>query len=328
MSRPEHIPLELLETFVKIAEMEGDATAAAERLDISQPSISKRLAALRRATSDPDGVPWLLLKGKRWRVTDEGHRVLGVVSDLVHRYEQLERFIASDKQSNPIVSIACGQQAANGSVKLGIERFLKESPKCRVRLSTPRGRSRIEGVAGGQFDLAIVSDSPSAIRQIARVELYVEALLEDHFILVANPSARSIWAEQWHNLSTERSVTAREVFGLPFILPEPDAARRRQFDEWSYRAAGQPFDVILETGGWQTILEFAASGVGVGLVTKSAFDSFQSRQANKLNSRLLSTKEFPPDAVRLIARKAHGKDEPELSESARKLFDALHATIK
>ena len=168
MSKSEHLPLNLLETFVTIADLDGNATAAADRMKLSQPSISKRLATLRRATSDPDGEPWLILKGKRWLITPKGQRVRGVVSELLHRYRQMEQFVAGDGAGRQVVSIACGQQAASGFLVTAIEGFLGDRPDFGVRLSTPRGKTRIEGVAGGQFDLAIVTDNPTTIRQIAR----------------------------------------------------------------------------------------------------------------------------------------------------------------
>lgn len=43
----------------------------------------------------------------------------------------------------------------------------------------------------------------------------------------------------------------------------------------------------------------------------------------KMTSRPLSPRDFPPDAVRLIARKRHGKDEPELTE----MGDALRRIL-
>lgn len=318
MSRPEHLPLELLETFVAIADMDGDATAAADQMDLSQPTISKRLAALRRATTDPDDKPWLLLKGKRWLVTPEGQRVRGVVSDLLQRYRQMERFVTGDGAGRLVVSIACGQQAASGFLLRAIEGFLGEQPECRVRLSTPRGKARIEGVAGGQFDLAIVTDSPATIRQIARVDLYIQTLFDDRLVLAANPSVKSCWGKQWRALPTSRPVEANEIVGLPLILPEPDATRRKQFDEWMHRATGQPVDAVLETGGWQNILGFAARGLGIGLATQGAVQSFVNGHA-KLAFRLLSEQDFDSTVVRLIARKAHGKDEPGLTRAANAL---------
>lgn len=311
---PDHIPLELLQTFIRIADLNGDATTAAQELGISQPTISKRLAALRRLTSEPDREPWLLLMGKRWKVTDEGQRVRGIVTDLVHRYDQMQTFVATQHADRPIMSIACGQQAATGFVKTAIERFLKDHSECRIHLATPRGKARIEGVAGGQYDMAIVTDSPATIHRIARMELHIETLFEDSFVLVANPPAKTDWGKQWNALPTDRPVTAKELIGLPFILPEPDSTRRQQFDDWYYKATGQLLDVVLETGGWQTIIDYANSGLGVGLVSKSSVASSSNRPHTKLTTRPLSTKDFPPDGVRLIARKVQGKNVKELNE--------------
>jgi DNA-binding transcriptional LysR family regulator len=329
MPRPQHLPYDLLQTFALIAELGGDATAVAERLGITQPSISKRLTALRRLTSDPHHQPWLILKGRRWQLTSEGRRVRGVVTDLVRRYEQMERFVASEREGRPVVAIACGQEAAHDFVQDAVIRFLKEHPESRVSMSTPRGKARIEGVAGGQFDLAVVTDSPATIHQVARREMYIETLFADRFLLAANPPSNSEWGTRWSDLPTDRPIAAAELLEIPFVLPEPDSSRRRQFDEWCFRATARTFDVRLETGGWRTILDFAEAGVGVGLVPESAVDEYRMHGAPRLTTRQLGESEFPPDAVRMIARKAHGKDEPELTLLGNKLrqliFQKIHS---
>jgi DNA-binding transcriptional LysR family regulator len=328
MPRPSRLSLELLETFVALAEHDGDATRVAAELDINQPSVSKRLAALRRLTGGRGGQPWLVRKGKSWRLSPEGQRVRGVVTDMVRRYEQMEHFVASGAEGRPAVALACGQQAATGFVRAAVEDFLREEPGCRVRLATPRGRKRIEGVAGGQFDLAVVTDSTATVRQIARREMFVERLFDDHFVLAAQPPARSDWGKKWHALPADRPVPATAVLGLPLILPEPDAARRRQFDAWCFRATGQGFDVVLEAGGWPVILEFVSAGLGVGLVPASAAAAHQERGKSRLVTRPLDASEFPPDGVRLIARKAHGREEPDLSDAAERLRQRLHSAAE
>jgi DNA-binding transcriptional LysR family regulator len=327
MPRPSRLSLELLETFVALTEHEGDATRAAEQLGVNQPSVSKRLAAIRRLTSVRTGQSWLVRKGKRWRLTPEGQRVRVMVTDMVRRYEQMKRFIASGSEAKPVVALACGQQAATGFVRIAIERFLNANPGCRVRLSTPRGRTRIEGVAGGQFDLAIVTDGPAAILKIARREMFMDPLFDDHFLLVANPPARSAWGREWRILPQDNPVPASKLLELPFILPEPDAGRRQQFDDWCYRATGKAFNVILEAGGWQTILRFAESGLGVGLVPQSAIEICVGYGRSKTSTRRLNPAEFPPDSVRLIARKAHGKDEPDLTDLGKQVAAFLKEQV-
>ncbi len=323
MPRRSRLSLELLETFVALAEHEGDATRVAEQLRINQPSVSKRLSALRRVTGQRAGQPWLIRKGKRWQLTPEGQRVRLVVTDMVRRYEQLERFVRGGAAGRPVVAIACGQQAAGGFVRAAVEQLRRERPECRVRLSTPRGRRRIEGVAGGQFDLAVVTDSPATIRKVARREMYIEPLFDDHFVLAANPPAKAGWRRRWHDLPEGRPAAAAELLGLPFILPEPDASRRVQFDDWCYRATGKTFQADLEVGGWQAVLGFVESGLGVGLVPRSAVEAFRQRTQRKLSLRPLDVAEFPPDAIRLIARKVHGKEEPDLTDLGKKLADLL-----
>lgn len=326
MPRAEHIPLELLETFVEIAEREGDAAAAGQVLDISQPTVSKRLAALRRLTSDPDGEPWLLLKGKRWNLTTEGQRVFDVVADLVRRHQQMESFVRGQQSGRPTVSIACGQQAASGFVRTAVQQFLKQHSECQIRVSTPRGKTRIEGVAGGQYDMAIVTDSPTTIQRVAGMELYVESLFDDDLILVANPSARSLWKQQWQNIVDAPTVRAKDLIGLPLVLPESDASRRRQFDEWIGQATSQQIDVVLETGGWQNILAFVVGGLGVGIVPQSSF-ALTDVNVKKVVTRSLSNRPFPAESVSLITRKAHGRDEAELSASSRAFLDVLREVI-
>lgn len=324
MSPPNHLPLELLETFVAIADHDGDAAAAGRQLEISQPTVSKRLAALRRLTADGSRPPWLLLKGKRWLLTSEGERMRGVAADLIRQYRRVEAFAAGGSlPSRPEVSLACGQQAAAGFVKGAVERFLREQPESRIRLSTARAKARIEGVAAGRFDLAVVAEAPAIIRRTARTELFVETLFEDRLVLAANPRPKATWARQWGELPTDRPVAARDLVGLPFILPEPDATRRQQFDQWIYRSTGQPVDVVIETGGWQTILDFASAGLGVALASQSAIDWLDGTRPEELTMRMLAVQDLHPRIVHLIARKIHGQNEPDLEGTAAGLRSAL-----
>src|SRR5262249_38649526 len=131
------------------------------------------------------------------------------------------------------------------------------------------------------------------------------------------------WGRHWQHLPTDQPAVASKLLDLPFILPEPDASRREQFEDWCYRATQKTFKVNLEVGGWQTILGFVESGLGVGLVPQSAVEMFRERSRCKLTTRPLDPAEFPPDAVRLIARKAHGKDEPDLTDLGTKVATLL-----
>lgn len=176
--------------------------------------------------------------------------------------------------------------------------------------------------------MAIFTDGSAMIHRIARMELYLEKLFEDRFVLVAHPSATSSWAKQWNALPTNRPITSKELLGLSFILPEPDASRRQQFDEWMHKFNGQLPEVILETGGWHTILEFAGAGLGVGVVPESFVSSGNRKQKSRLSTRTRDEKEFPTDAVRMISRKAQGFDGPVNSPKPLRLLHILRSATE
>ncbi|HBE62168.1 MAG TPA: hypothetical protein DDX19_05255 [Rhodopirellula baltica] len=327
MNKVSHIPIELMETFDCIVKNEGDATAAAQQLGISQPSISKRLSSLRRIVAEDDNRPWLILKGKRWQLTQAGQRVHAVVSDLIKKYEQVEQFIADSGSFRSSVSIACGQTAAVGFVRSAVEQFAEELPEVQVRVSTTRGKARIVGVAGGQFDLAIVTDNEATIRDVAGMELFVEPIAVDRFVLVANPSEKSAWRKAWKSLPVRRPLTAFDIVDLPLILPERDAERRQQFDHWFADSCDEVPTIAIEVGGWQSILSYSAVGLGVGLVTEEAVRGFQESAAgarhNSLTVRALEESALQPEGVRVIARKPQGQSTPDINEYTQRLLDLL-----
>src|SRR5262245_8676204 len=186
MPRPVSLSPELLQTFVAVVGHDGDAVAAADELGINQPSMSKRLAQLQHAGRVLRR-PWVERRGKTWVLTDEGRRVLPSVEELVHRYDQLRRF--ADSAVAPGLSVACGQEAAGGVGLAAVRRVRASHPDYPVRVSSPRGQARVEGVAGGLFELALVTHSANQIREIARRDLHVEDLYTDPLVLVAAPSA-------------------------------------------------------------------------------------------------------------------------------------------
>jgi LysR family transcriptional regulator, positive regulator for ilvC len=126
-----------------------------------------------------------------------------------------------------------------------------------------------------------------------------------------------------------RPLTAKDLGDLPMILPEPDASRRQQFDRWFKRSTNRVPNMVIEVGGWKNLLKFVQSGIGVGFATESAVHSMEPtkprRQGAKqsLAMRMLDEADFPPDQIRLIARKQQGHDTPDLSASAYDLYDLL-----
>ena len=308
MPRPSNLSLDILETFVTLVRHGGEASAAAQALDINQPSMSKRLAVLQHARR---GVRqrWIMRQGKRWVLTDEGRRALPAAEEIVRRYwtllESLE--LAEDRPAD--VRFACGRHAAVGFVHEALARLRAAHAKLRVRVSTLRGRERIERVANGSLDLATVTHDEQQVMAIARRPLRIEPLLSDRLVLAIGRAAPRELRARFAELPD--TVAAAQLVDLPLILPEPDSGIRQQLDG-ALRAAGvsESLDIRLEIGGWQAILQYVASGLGLGISSEAA-----ARAVNGLTLKPLSPRFIKPPQVRLIARMPTN-EEPGLSDAA------------
>lgn len=251
-----------------LVECEGDASRAADVLEINQPSMSKRLAVLQH--SNPLARhPWIEKRGKSWGLTPEGQRNLPAVRDIVRRSRNLQDDVDEQFARSPDLAVACGQMAAQTFVRDALLKFRKEFPEARVRLSTPRGKDRIQGVATGHFDLAVVTHGESEIARIAKRPLQTESLFEDPWCLVCSKKAPAAVRQQFSGLTAESGIA--ELIGLPLILPEPDAGMRARFDHSVIEAGVQDqLTVAMELGGWQNLLGFVKEGWGVGLISQNA----------------------------------------------------------
>lgn len=324
MPRSSRLSVELLQTFLSLLEHDGDALAAADALDINQPSMSKRLAVLQH-TGRGITRPWVKREGKRWTATAEGLRVLPAVRDILARYDRLTAFTEERGTGMPAFTFACGQQAATGFVLRAARRFHREQPDVPFRISQLRGRARIEGVANGSIDLAAVTNRENSIAAVARCELHIDALPEEPLVLVAaRATRRDAPMPAWNAAFTKlplRGVSAEALALFPLILPEPDADVRSVLDAAAQQASVlNELNIALEVGGWQAILAYVREGLGVGVVTQTAFE----QDSQGLEIRQLNHRAFPPTRLRLICRtRLSAPDELDLSPSATRFRELL-----
>jgi DNA-binding transcriptional LysR family regulator len=128
----------------------------------------------------------------------------------------------------------------------------------------------------------------------------------------------------WHATFTKlppRGVSAEALPSFPLIVPEPDADIRRVLDAAAQQAGVlNELNIALEMGGWQAILAYVREGLGVGVVTQTAFE----QDPHGLEIRHLNRKTFPPTRLRLICRtRLTAPDELDLSPPAARFRELL-----
>ena len=317
MPRATRLSLEVMETLVTLVECEGDASAAADLLEINQPSMSKRMAQLQQRNPDSH-LSWLHRVGKKWHLTDEGQRVLPAIREIVRLARQLQADSQLRKEDAPDLSVACGQFAARTFVRDALLNFRRAYPEARIRLSTSRGAQRIEGVETGLFDLAIVSHDEAAIRDLTGHRLVIEHLLDDPWMLVCGSKVPAAVARAFDALP-DAKVNLQHLQELPLILPEADSGARQKIDKAILRS-GKPvlLHTTIETGGWGNILQFVQDGLGVGLISNRALaGATRIRPPKAIDQKLIE-----PPKLKIVYRSEEGP--AKSGELAEKFRQYLH----
>lgn len=132
--------------------------------------------------------------------------------------------------------------------------------------------------------------------------LYIEPLGTYRLALVC--AAGTKW-ESKLRANPKAGVLPEAFRSFPLILPEPDASVRKGLDEvLRVRGLLSKLDIVLEVGGWATILAYVRDGVGVGLVSEGVVEGLKG-----LTVRPLDGASFHPTEAKLICRRLVGSGE-------------------
>lgn len=295
---PSESPLtpDLCRAFVVLHRKGGSLKAAAEELKESASALSRRLSPLKEATAGFPR-PWLRKDGKKLLTTTEGERVLPLAQAVIDQWALLAATAARPPESG--LTVACGQEASGEGVLRAARAFRDAHPSVPLRIAVVRGRRRIEGLASGQYDVALVTNSREQIRAIAADRRVTIRTLPDDELHLACP-ARGAWAA---SLAELKSVPAGALSRWPLLLPEKDAAVRQEWERLVAAALdGPPPAATFEVGGWRVLLGYVMAGFGVGLLPKSV----TAAEGNRLVTRPLAPSIRPENAVRVVTRAGDG----------------------
>ncbi|MBJ3777063.1 LysR family transcriptional regulator [Acuticoccus mangrovi] len=240
-----------LRYFVALAETLHFGRAAA-RLNVTQPPLSRQLAALEKDL----GVRLIERHSRSARLTPAGERFLldskAVLVQLDQACRNARRASAGELGA---LTIGFMMHAAYASVPVLTRRFLAECPDVTLTLLEAMPSNLLDGIGSGRFD-AVVTFRPDDVRGIETIVVHREPLV------LALPEG--------HALAAHDVVDAAMLAGVPLIASPQDATPtlRAAIVEYLARAGVEPH-VRLETQLQQTIVSLVAEGIGVALVPHS-----------------------------------------------------------
>jgi len=238
----------LLRSFLAVAES-GAITAAAERIGITQPALSRRIQQL----EDQFGVE-LLVRGRKGAVlTEIGRLVQSEAQGIVARYEQMREMVSSQQRlEGGTVRIGGGATAVSFILPEAIAAFQAAHPQVRFHMREAGSSEIADDVVAGHLELGVVT-LPVRDRELA-----VTPLTNDSIVLVAR---------QDHRLAQRRRVRIIDLADQAFVAFEAGSALRQIIDS-KLREAGVEVNVVMELRSIPAILRMVSTTGNLAFVSR------------------------------------------------------------
>ncbi len=243
-----HNRLKQLRAFCHAAQ-ERSISRAAERLELSQPSVSLQIQALEREL----GITLFERRGPRIRLTPDGEALYEEAAPLVEGIDALpERFVARNRrQQLGHLDIAAGESTSLYVLPDLLRTFMERHPKVHVRLHNLIGEEQIHAVQQDRVDIAVGSslDLPEDV-------VYKATYTYDLKLITPLD----------HPLAEKPEITLEDLGAGELILPP------RQLTTWRlvnlvFQQHSIPYQVRLEVGGWEIMKRYVELGFGIGIAS-------------------------------------------------------------
>lgn len=236
---------------------QGSITGAAEALRISQPAVSRQLSEFeatlgaRLVDRLPRGI----------RATAAGE----LLDEHARRIFAEER--AAERDLAELLGLECGRLAIGASTTIGsylvppvFVDFSRKHPGVSLELEIGNTRSIQNDVLAGGLDLGLTEGFAEADA------LDVHVFLHDEMVLIAGPD------EPGRPLAGVRSLRAKDLTDLPFIVREPGSGTREVID--AALAERSVFRTnTTQLGSTEAIKNAVACGLGVAIVSRLAIEA-------------------------------------------------------
>jgi len=221
-------------------------TAAAERLFVTQPTISKMVKAL----EDEIGSPLLLRDARQLVLTDAGRIVFQRGQEVLAAHAQLQAEL-NDLGTLGRGTLTIGIPPMGGTLFIpAIAAFRQRHPKIELKLFEQGSRAIEAALLAGELELG-------ALLQPVDTEIFEILPVSRHLLwLVAPPEAR------WRGAT---SVPLRELAGEPFVFYNESLALN-DLVLAACQDAGFTPTIVSRSGHWDFIVSLVGAGVGIALL--------------------------------------------------------------
>lgn len=228
----------------------GSISRAAEKLFLSQPSVSLQIQALERELD----TALLERRGPNISLTPEGRILYEIARPMVQNIDTLPETFAAHcgNLESGELNIAAGESTILYILPEIVKAFADTYPGISLKLHNVTGRDGMEMLRADEVDFAVGS------------MLEVPEDITYHPIFVYQPLL--ITAPDHPLAKRNKGVTLEDIAPYGLILPPRHLSTWRIVD-LVFQQHNLNYRVALEAGGWEVIKKYVKLGLGISIVT-------------------------------------------------------------
>jgi DNA-binding transcriptional LysR family regulator len=241
--------LRRLRAFVTVAE-HGTVSKAAQVLHISQPALSRQIAAFEQEL----GFSLFQRSGRRLIMTSRADQLLGESRSLLNHVSSLGEQARALRQGDiRVLTVAASAMTIEGTFPTFLDSFPEQFPGVRLALVEADADKHLQMLEHGDADFAI---NVVNVVEVDDTRFGTFLLPRFHIAAVMSVSLAPGAAE---------TIDIGKVVEHPLLLPNTSYATRHLFDAACRLADVRPL-VRLESGSSRTLLALAKAGHGIAII--------------------------------------------------------------
>jgi len=242
-----------LTAFLEVARS-GSFSIAAERLHLTQPAVSKRIATL----EDQLNIRLFDRIGRTISLTEAGRVLLPRANQIVQTLKDTRQQLADlSGEVGGKLDIAISHHVGLHRLPPVLRDFTRACPKVELNLRFLGSENAYAQVAQGQIELAVITLSPEAQPGIHAISLW-----HDPLEFVVSPQ---------HPLAGKSQLTLADLSSFPAILPELNTYTT-QIVKQLFDQADQPLQLSMATNFLETIRMMVSIDLGWSVLPATLLD--------------------------------------------------------
>jgi len=275
---------------------EGNLSAAAELLFITQPAVTKSIQRLQEHYE----LKFIDYVGRKLVLTDAGQALYKIAENIFEMENYAEESIKDFKErKRGHIRILASESFGDYYLPEVVIPFCKAHPLVQVSMNILPTELVVENTAGLKCDVGFISYA------VRHEKLTVREVLEDELVIITSKR---------HPLKGKRVLRPNDLKGQSMIMHEEGSAPRRAIDDFLQRH-GITIKIPMELTSNRAIKRAVEHGLGMALVSRKVAQE-------EIEQRRLVALSLADSTMKRKFFLIHHKDK-YISESLRRLMDMV-----